>query len=60
MSTLSEVVEHYNEAPSSMLSHNEAKPLNLRAVERSQLEAFLLTLTAPLATEQRWLVAPDY
>jgi cytochrome c peroxidase len=60
MSTLSEVVEHYNEAPSSMLSHNEAKPLNLRAVERSQLEAFLLTLTAPLATEQKWLVAPDY
>ena len=60
MSTLSEVVEHYNEAPSSMLSHNEAKPLNLCAVERSQLEAFLLTLTAPLATEQKWLVAPDY
>ena len=60
MSNLSEVVEHYNEAPSSMLSHNEAKPLNLRPVERSQLESFLLTLTAPLATEQRWLIAPDY
>lgn len=57
---LAEVVNHYNEAPSSMLSHNEAKPLGLRAVERSQLEDFLMTLSAPLATEQKWLVAPDY
>jgi len=43
-----------------MLSHNEAKPLGLRTVERIQLEDFLLTLGAPLATEQKWLAAPDY
>jgi hypothetical protein len=43
-----------------MLSHNEAKPLSLRTVERIQLEDFLLTLGAPLATEQKWLAAPDY
>ncbi|GJM13030.1 MAG: methylamine utilization protein [Pseudohongiella sp.] len=60
MTTLMEVVEHYDEAPTSMLSHNEAKPLGLRAIERSQLEDFLMTLSAPLATEQKWLVAPDY
>lgn len=60
MTSLAEVVDHYDEAPNSMLSHNEAKPLGLRAVERSQLEDFLLTLTAPLATEQKWLVAPGY
>ena len=60
MTTLTEVVDHYNEAPSSMLSHNEAKPLGLRPVERIQLEDFLMTLSAPLATDQKWLVAPDY
>ncbi len=60
MTSLAQVVNHYNKAPSSMLSHNEAKPLGLRAVERSQLEDFLMTLSAPLATEQKWLVAPDY
>jgi len=60
MTNLTQVVNHYNEAPSSMLSHNEAKPLGLRTVERIQLEDFLMTLSAPLATEQKWLVAPDY
>ena len=60
MINLAQVVNHYNDAPSSMLSHNEAKPLGLRIVERIQLEDFLLTLSAPLATEQKWLVAPDY
>ncbi len=57
--SLREVLEHYNEAPVSMLSHNEAKPLGLREVELRQLEAFLLTLTAPLATDPRWLAAPN-
>jgi len=60
MINLAQVVNHYNDAPSSMLSHNEAKPLGLRTVERIQLEDFLLTLSAPLTTEQRWLAAPDY
>jgi cytochrome c peroxidase len=60
MTNLAQVVKHYNEAPSSMLSHNEAKPLGLRTVERIQIEDFLMTLSAPLATEQKWLVAPDY
>lgn len=57
--SLLEVVEHYNEAPTSMLSHNEAKPLGLRATEERQLEAFLRTLTAPLATESKWLKPPN-
>lgn len=56
--TLGEVLRHYNEAPVSMLSHNEAKPLGLRPAELRQLEAFLRTLTAPLATAERWLKAP--
>jgi cytochrome c peroxidase len=56
--TLAEVMVHYNEAPTSMLSHNEAKPLELRAVELKQLEAFMETLSGPLATSSKWLSAP--
>ncbi|MFT5937860.1 MAG: cytochrome c peroxidase, partial [Pseudohongiellaceae bacterium] len=57
--TLNDVVRHYNDAPTSMLSHNEAKPLGLRPVEIKQLEAFLMTLTAPLATASKWLNPPE-
>lgn len=57
--SLIEVVEHYNEAPTSMLSHNEAKPLGLRTTEERQLAAFLRTLTAPLNMDPKWLLPPD-
>lgn len=60
LANLDQVIQHYNDAPTSMLSHNEAKPLGLRAIERSQLVSFLHTLSAPLATDQKWLVAPEY
>jgi cytochrome c peroxidase len=59
LATLSEVLEHYSEAPTSMLSHNEAKPLGLRPAELRQLQAFLLSLSAPLATPSKWLQAPQ-
>lgn len=59
IASLLEVVQHYNDAPVSMLSHNEAKPLGLRPAEMKQLEAFLKTLTAPLATDPRWLSPPQ-
>lgn len=58
INSLSAVMEHYNDAPVSMLSHNEAKPLNLRPAELKQLVAFLATLTAPLASDQKWLQPP--
>tara|TARA_R100001039_G_C1848092_1_gene108195 strand:+ start:687 stop:1979 length:1293 start_codon:yes stop_codon:yes gene_type:complete len=58
MSGLAEVIEHYNNAELAMLGHNEAKPLNLRAVEKRQLESFLRSLTAPLATAEHWLAPP--
>jgi cytochrome c peroxidase len=56
--TLAEVLDHYNEAPPAMIGHNEAKPLELSTTELRQLEAFLETLAAPLATAPRWLEAP--
>ena len=59
IATLREVIEHYNNAPTSMLNHNEAKPLQLRPVERRQLTAFLQTLSAPLASAEKWLQAPS-
>lgn len=57
--TLADVVRHYNAAEVSIVGHNEVEPLQLRAVERRQLEQFLRTLDAPLATGERWLQAPD-
>ncbi len=56
--TLTEVLEHYNEAPPAMIGHNEAKPLDLTTAELGQLEAFLDTLAAPLATAREWLNPP--
>ncbi len=58
MATLREVLEHYNEAPPAMIGHNEAKPLGLSGRELDQLEAFLGTLAAPLATDEAWLRRP--
>jgi cytochrome c peroxidase len=45
--TLTNVLQHYNEAPDAMIGHNEAKPLGLSQRELAQLEAFLRTLAAP-------------
>lgn len=58
LSTLEEVLEHYNAAPLAMLGHNEAKPLQLSRRELKQLRAFLATLSAPPAVAERWLQAP--
>ncbi len=58
IATLFEVLEHYNAAPLAMIGHNEAKPLNLRDRDLRQLEAFLLTLSAPPAGDEKWLGPP--
>jgi cytochrome c peroxidase len=57
--TLFAALQHYNEAPLAMIGHNEAKPLKLRNSDLRQLEAFLLTLSSPLATDEKWLNAPS-
>jgi cytochrome c peroxidase len=48
--TLREVLEHYNRAPSAPRGHSELKPLQLSEQELAQLEAFLRSLSGPLAT----------
>jgi cytochrome c peroxidase len=58
--TLAEVLRQYNESPLAMIGHNEAEfPLGLSRRELRWLEAFLLTLDAPLAAEPEWLSPPD-
>ncbi len=57
--TLADTIEHYNDAPFAMIGHNEAEnPLRLLPFERRQLEAFLETLAAPIAVDERWLQPP--
>jgi cytochrome c peroxidase len=56
--TLAELLDLYNRAPLAMIGHNEAEPLGLSKRELRWLEAFLLTLDAPLATDPEWLSPP--
>ncbi|MGI9227382.1 MAG: cytochrome-c peroxidase [Gammaproteobacteria bacterium] len=59
LSSLAEVIDQYNRAPDAMIGHNEAKPLGLNKMEIQQLTAFLHSLSAPLATDAKWLKTPD-
>ena len=43
---------------SAMIGHNEAKELYLRDWELRALEAFLNTLSAPVAADDKWLRSP--
>jgi cytochrome c peroxidase len=58
LKTLGDVLQHYNDAPLAMIGHNEAEALQLSTRELHQLEAFLGTLDAPLATSDNWLAPP--
>lgn len=57
--TLLETVNHYNQAPASLIGHNEIKPLGLNKLEKKQLVAFLATLSGPIASDTKWLKPPD-
>lgn len=59
IATLSEVLQHYNDAPLALIGHNEATPLNLSNKQLMQLQVFLLTLDAPVAADPALLKAPD-
>ena len=47
--TLAEVLDHYNRAPAAATGHSELRALRLKPVELRQLEAFLRTLSGPVA-----------
>jgi cytochrome c peroxidase len=50
--TLAEVLDHYNRAPTAAIGHSELRPLRLKPVELRQLEAFLRTLSGPVAVSE--------
>ena len=58
LGTLTAVLDHYDRAPLAMIGHNEAKELNLRDWELRALEAFLNSLSAPIAADDKWLQSP--
>ena len=58
LKTLADVLRHYNQAPAAMIGHSELTPLSLGKRELEELEAFLRTLAAPLATSGEWLEPP--
>jgi cytochrome c peroxidase len=58
LTSLAEVIDHYNRAPQAPLGRSQLVPLHLTKKETYQLIAFLRTLSAPLQTEQQWLTAP--
>lgn len=47
--TLAGVLDHYNRAPTAVAGHSELRPLRFKPVELRQLEAFLRTLSGPIA-----------
>jgi cytochrome c peroxidase len=57
--TLREVLDHYNRAPMALVGRSELQPLQLTETELQRLEAFLLTLTAPLMAAPKWLAPPE-
>lgn len=56
--TLRRVLEHYNEAPTAPSGESELKPLGLPETELRRLEAFLRSLSSPLATSAARRGAP--
>jgi cytochrome c peroxidase len=58
LSTLDDVVAHYNTAPAAPAGHTELKPLKLSATEVRQLTAFLRTLSGGTSAPPELLRAP--
>lgn len=56
--TLSDVLNHYNQAPAAPEGQSELKPLKLNAQELRQLETFLRALSGGVAAPPEFLRAP--
>lgn len=56
--TLREVLRHYNEAPAAPIGHTELERLRLSEKELAQLEAYLRTLSGPVAADSGLLAPP--
>jgi cytochrome c peroxidase len=58
LSTLEDVVAHYDRAPSAPGGVTELRPLSLTAEERRQLVAFMRTLDSPVIATSPALLRP--
>ncbi|MGY8813410.1 MAG: cytochrome-c peroxidase [Gammaproteobacteria bacterium] len=56
--SLTKVISHYSEAPLAVRGHSELAQLNLSLEEMQNLDAFLRTLSSPLATPADLLTSP--
>jgi cytochrome c peroxidase len=56
---LSDVIEHYNNAPAAPQGKTEIKPLGLTNTEKFQLEAFLRTLSSSVDAPKKLLAPPE-
>ena len=59
LATLADVVARYDRAAAAPFGHSELKPLHLSDGERRQIEAFLRTLSSPLAAPAGYLAPPN-
>ncbi len=58
--TLAEVLQHYKQAPLAYPGHSELSPLDtISQAQLTQLEAFLHSLTAPVAAPAELLAPPS-
>jgi cytochrome c peroxidase len=58
LATLAAVITHYDRAAPAPAGHTEVRRLRLSRRERGQLEAYLRTLSGPMATEPALLAPP--
>jgi len=56
---LGEVIKHYNSVPRAPIGHTDLIPVRLSDIEQAQIEAFLHSLTGPIAVQSELLRAPD-
>jgi cytochrome c peroxidase len=59
IASIGAVLAHYDAAPAAPFGHSELEALHLSLAERRQLEAFLGTLSSPLAAPPGFLTPPS-
>lgn len=55
---LAEVLQHYQDAPPPVAGHSDLQPLQFDPRQLAALEAFLQSLSGPMAADERWLAPP--
>jgi cytochrome c peroxidase len=58
VATLGDAIAHYDRAPDAPAGHSEIRRLRLSRRERAQLEAYLRTLSGPIAADSSLLAPP--